>query len=82
MADGDRQAPGHRRAAPARALERKQELLGREVEILQQLDQPDLEAQVDEDVGDDVLRLVFLDVPPGPLHAMRALRSPCACSGG
>jgi RNA polymerase sigma factor (sigma-70 family) len=41
-------------------LERKQELIGRELEILQQLD---LVAQVD-DVQDDVLRLVFMTCHP------------------
>jgi RNA polymerase sigma factor (sigma-70 family) len=45
------------------ALERKQELLGHELQILQQLDQPDLAAQVD-DVEDDVLRLVFMTCHP------------------
>jgi RNA polymerase sigma factor (sigma-70 family) len=44
-------------------LERKRELLGRELEILQQLDQPELVAQVDE-VEDDVLRLIFMMCPP------------------
>jgi RNA polymerase sigma factor (sigma-70 family) len=45
------------------ALERKQELIGRELEILQQLDQPDLAAQV-EDVQDDLLRLIFMTCHP------------------
>jgi RNA polymerase sigma factor (sigma-70 family) len=44
-------------------LERKQELIGRELEVLQQLDQTDLAAQVD-DVEDDVLRLVFMTCHP------------------
>jgi len=44
-------------------LERKQELIGRELQILQQLDQPDVVAQVD-DVHDDVLRLVFMTCHP------------------
>jgi RNA polymerase sigma factor (sigma-70 family) len=44
-------------------LERKRELIGRELEILQQLDQPDLAAQV-EDVQDDVLRLIFMTCHP------------------
>jgi RNA polymerase sigma factor (sigma-70 family) len=44
-------------------LERKQELIGRELEILQQLDQPDLVAQI-EDVQDDVLRLTFMTCHP------------------
>src|SRR5688500_5529235 len=45
------------------ALERKQELIGRELQMLEQLDQPDLVAQVD-DVEDDVLRLVFMTCHP------------------
>jgi RNA polymerase sigma factor (sigma-70 family) len=45
------------------ALERKRELIGRELEILQQLDRPDLAAQV-EDVQDDVLRLIFMTCHP------------------
>ena len=45
------------------ALEGKRELIGRELEILQQLDQPDLAAQV-EDVQDDVLRLIFMTCHP------------------
>ncbi|MDQ4042040.1 MAG: sigma-70 family RNA polymerase sigma factor, partial [Actinomycetota bacterium] len=44
-------------------LERKQELIARELEILQQLDQPDLAAQV-EDVQDDLLRLIFMTCHP------------------
>ncbi len=45
------------------ALERRQELIGRELEILQQLDHPDLAAQV-EDLEDDVLRLIFMTCHP------------------
>jgi len=44
-------------------FERRRELIGRELEILQQLDQPDLAAQVD-DVQDDVLRLIFMTCHP------------------
>jgi RNA polymerase sigma-70 factor (ECF subfamily) len=44
-------------------LECKRELIGRELEILQQLDQPDYAAQV-EDVQDDVLRLIFMTCHP------------------
>ena len=44
-------------------LERKQELIGRQLQILQQLDQPDLAAQL-EDVQDDVLRLIFMTCHP------------------
>ncbi|MGO9974040.1 MAG: RNA polymerase sigma factor [Solirubrobacteraceae bacterium] len=44
-------------------LERKQELMARELEMLQELDQPDLAAGLDE-VQDDVLRLVFMTCHP------------------
>ncbi|HUN78653.1 MAG TPA: RNA polymerase sigma factor [Solirubrobacteraceae bacterium] len=44
-------------------LERKRELIGRELEILQRLDSPDPAAQVD-DVRDDVLRLIFMTCHP------------------
>jgi len=45
------------------ALERKQELIGRELELLQQLDHGDLAAQIDE-VQDDVLPLIFMTCHP------------------
>jgi RNA polymerase sigma factor (sigma-70 family) len=44
-------------------LERKHELIGRELETLQQLDRPDLAAPV-ADVQDDVLRLIFMTCHP------------------
>jgi RNA polymerase sigma-70 factor, ECF subfamily len=44
-------------------LERKQELIGRELQIAAQADGPDLAAQV-EDVQDDVLRLIFMTCHP------------------
>src|ERR671917_791604 len=44
-------------------LERKQELIARELALLQQLDQPELVAQID-DVQDDVLRLIFMTCHP------------------
>jgi predicted RNA polymerase sigma factor len=44
-------------------LERKRELIGRELQILQELDQPDLAAQVD-DVHDDLLRLIYMTCHP------------------
>ncbi|MDO8211605.1 RNA polymerase sigma factor [Conexibacter sp. CPCC 206217] len=44
-------------------LERKQELVGRELQTLQQLDAADLAAQIGE-VEDDVLRLVFMTCHP------------------
>lgn len=50
----------HRRRA---TLSRKQELMVRDVELEQQLAQPDLAAQIDR-VPDDVLRLVFMTCHP------------------
>jgi RNA polymerase sigma-70 factor, ECF subfamily len=44
-------------------LERKHELIARELEILQQLDRPDLAARADH-VQDDVLRLIFMTCHP------------------
>jgi RNA polymerase sigma-70 factor (ECF subfamily) len=40
-------------------LERKREELGRELEARQEAAEPDLDAALDEDVGDDLLRLMF-----------------------
>jgi RNA polymerase sigma factor (sigma-70 family) len=45
------------------ALARKHELIGRELQILQQLDQPDLAGSL-EAVQDDVLRLIFMTCHP------------------
>jgi RNA polymerase sigma-70 factor, ECF subfamily len=48
----------------AKLLERKQEELGRELEARQEMSVPDLEAAMDDDVGDDLLRLVFISCHP------------------
>ena len=45
-------------------LERKQEELGRELEIQQEMGVPDLELDSDEDMGDDLLRLIFIACHP------------------
>ena len=45
-------------------LERKHEELGHDLEIQQEIGVPDLEAEFDEDVGDDLLRLVFISCHP------------------
>jgi RNA polymerase sigma factor (sigma-70 family) len=45
-------------------LERKQEELGREIEIQQESAVMDLDAAVDDDIGDDLLRLVFTACHP------------------
>lgn len=44
--------------------DRKHEELGREFEIQQELAEPDLDAKLDDDVGDDLLRLVFISCHP------------------
>src|SRR3954463_15297765 len=45
-------------------LERKYEQLGRELELQQGTAAPDLEAAIDDDIGDDLLRLVFTTCHP------------------
>ena len=45
-------------------LERKQELLGRELEFEQETAEADLDAALDDDVGDDLLRLIFIACHP------------------
>jgi len=45
-------------------LARKHEELGHEIEVQREVDAPDLEAAIDDDVGDDLLRLVFISCHP------------------
>jgi predicted RNA polymerase sigma factor len=45
-------------------LERKHELLGHELEAQQEMAVPDLDAAIDDHVGDDLLRLVFMSCHP------------------
>jgi RNA polymerase sigma factor (sigma-70 family) len=45
-------------------LARKQEELGRDLEIHEEISAPDLEAALDDDIGDDLLRLVFTACHP------------------
>src|SRR3954470_16711912 len=45
-------------------LERKQDQLGRDLEIQEELGVPDAEAEIDENVGDDLLRLMFIACHP------------------
>jgi RNA polymerase sigma factor (sigma-70 family) len=47
-----------------RLLERKHEELGHALETEQRAAAPDLDAAIDEDVGDDVLRLIFVSCHP------------------
>ena len=48
----------------SKRLERKHEELGRELEARQEMAAPDLDAALDDDVGDDLLRLVFTACHP------------------
>ena len=45
-------------------LERKTEEMGRDLEIEQELGVPELDADSDEDMGDDLLRLIFIACHP------------------
>jgi RNA polymerase sigma-70 factor (ECF subfamily) len=47
-----------------KTLARKHEELGRELEIREEADAPDLEERMDDPVGDDLLRLVFVACHP------------------
>jgi RNA polymerase sigma factor (sigma-70 family) len=48
----------------SQVLERKQEELGRDIESRQDPDGPDIAAQIDEDIEDDLLRLMFMTCHP------------------
>src|SRR2546422_2654838 len=57
-----------------RLRDEKHERLGRELEIREEADAPDLETALDDDIGDDLLRLVFTACHPVlPLEARVAL---------
>src|SRR5262249_30811246 len=45
-------------------LDRKHIELGHDLEARQEADQPDLDAAIDDDIGDDLLRLVFIACHP------------------
>ena len=64
VAHGRRQASGDRRLPPQQLRERKHEQLGYELEVEQETGQPDLDAALDDQVGDDLLRLVFIACHP------------------
>src|SRR5205085_1910407 len=48
----------------ARLIERKHEQLGQDAEADQRASAPDLDARLDDDVGDDLLRLMFVSCHP------------------
>src|SRR6266498_5460628 len=63
MAVGNRRAIDHFRRTTM--IERKHEELGRELEVeADQQVEPDLDAAIDNDVGDDLLRLMFIACHP------------------
>jgi RNA polymerase sigma-70 factor (ECF subfamily) len=48
----------------SKRLERKHEELGRELQARQEMAVPDFDAALDDDIGDDLLRLVFISCHP------------------
>src|SRR5881409_183127 len=48
----------------SKLLERKHEELGREIEAQQEMAAPDLDAAIDDNIGDDLLRLIFIACHP------------------
>src|SRR5882762_8160275 len=62
-------------------LERKQEEIGRELEVQQEAGDGDLDAAIDQDIGDDLLRLCSSRVIRCS-RPRRASRSRCGCSAG
>jgi RNA polymerase sigma factor (sigma-70 family) len=48
----------------SKRLERKHEEIGHEIDAKREMDPPDLDALIDDDVGDDLLRLVFVSCHP------------------
>ncbi|MGI8845966.1 MAG: RNA polymerase sigma factor [Thermoleophilaceae bacterium] len=48
----------------SKLLEQKYEELGREIEIRQDAEEPDLDDAIDDEIGDDLLRLVFTTCHP------------------
>jgi len=62
MATAKHRAIDHLRRS--KLLERKHEELGREIEAQQEMAAPDLDAAIDDNIGDDLLRLVFIACHP------------------
>jgi RNA polymerase sigma factor (sigma-70 family) len=48
----------------SKRLERKHELLGRDLEIQREMTVADLDAAIEDDIGDDLLRLIFMTCHP------------------
>ncbi len=64
----------------ASTLERKQAELGRELELRQKMTEDNLDATMDDDIGDDLLRLVFKRPATRCCPPRHGSRSRCACS--
>jgi len=64
-----------------KVLERKQEELGREFEIEQELSVEDGDAAIDDDVGDDLLRLMFMTCHPALSPNARVAFTLCLLGG-
>ena len=62
MATAKRRAIDHLRRG--KLLARKHEEIGKDIELEQETAAPDLDAALDDDVGDDLLRLVFTSCHP------------------
>ena len=64
LAHGRREASSHRSFPPQQAARTKAKELGYELEIEQEPAQPDFDAALDDQIGDDLLRLVFTACHP------------------
>ena len=64
LAHGHREAPRDRPASRSTTLERKQEELAREIELGLGTTERDIDAELDDHVGDDLLRLIFMACHP------------------
>ena len=64
LAHDRRQAQGDRPLPPRQAPRTQAEQLGYELKVEQEAAQPDLDAALDDEVGDDLLRLVFISCHP------------------
>jgi predicted RNA polymerase sigma factor len=74
MATAKRRALDHLRRGPM--LERKHEMIAREMKAEQQA-MPDLDSALDDDIGDEMLRLIFTACHPRLSRAALALRMIC-----
>src|SRR5436305_11511462 len=62
-------------------LERKQELIGRDLELQQATAEDDLATALDDDLGDNLLRLIFIACHPGLSTEARVALTPRLLGG-